>query len=352
MSAREKPGRVVGRDEDAWWAAVLRRDAGYTGHFVFGVRTTGIYCRPGCPARQPGRDRVVFFAESVEAEEAGFRACKRCHPKLFEEAREKQRLDEELKVAAAIQQQLRPVTTPSLEGWELAGNSVSCRAVGGDYYDFIESRDRRRMAVAIGDVAGKGPGAALLMSSLHAAVRAQSQLGLPVNEVVEAVNRYLCENSPEDKFVTLFYAEVELDSGRIEYVNAGHLPALLRRTEGPLDTLNGGGVPLGILLGTGYPRGEARLEPGDLLVLYSDGISESINEQGEEFGKGRIIAAVEESSNDNAESLCARLRERCAGFAGRAAMPDDRTIVAVQRKAEPRVPEQRLPILEMAQRER
>jgi hypothetical protein len=279
MSARQEPGRVMGQNEEIWWAAVLRRDAGYTGQFVFGVRTTGIYCRPGCPARQPGRDRVVFFTESVEAEEAGFRACKRCHPKLFEEAREKQRLDEELKVAAAIQQQLRPAAAPALEGWELAGHSDSCRAVGGDYYDFIESQDRRRIAVAVGDVAGKGPGAALLMSSLHAAVRAQSQLGLPVNEVVEAVNRYLCENSPGDKFVTLFYAEVELDSGR-------------------------------------------------------------------------IAVAVEEGGRDGAEALCVRLREQCTGFAGRAAMPDDRTIVAVRRKAEARAPERRVPILEMAQRER
>jgi hypothetical protein len=285
MSARQEPGRVMGQNEEIWWGAVLRRDAGYTGQFVFGVRTTGIYCRPGCPARQPGRDRVVFFTESVEAEEAGFRACKRCHPKLFEEAREKQRLDEELKVAAAIQQQLRPAAAPTLEGWELAGRADSCRMVGGDYYDFIESRDRRRVVVAVGDVAGKGPGAALLMSSLHAAVRAQSQLGLPVNEVVEAVNRYLCENSPGDKFVTLFYAEVELDSGRIEYVNAGHLPALVRRAEGPLDTLNGGGVPLGILPRTEYPQGEARLEAGDLLVLYSDGVSDSVNEHGQRAGR-------------------------------------------------------------------
>src|SRR5262249_61431026 len=177
--------------EAAACQAVLARAASCDGQFVFGVRSTGIYFRPSCGARRPRRDRVAFFATSSDAERAGFRACRRCTPTLFDDAMAKRRLDAELRVAAALHQRLQPAPLSGLQGWDVAAACVPCREVGGDYVDFFRREADGRLIVVLGDVAGKGVGAALLMSSLHAAVHAQSATGAPPDVVLGELNRYL-----------------------------------------------------------------------------------------------------------------------------------------------------------------
>src|SRR5512134_3654055 len=130
-------------DEVAWtdepearWRAVLAHDARSDGAFVYAVRSTGIYCCPSCPSRRPHRRHVAFFRHPAEAEAAGFRPCKRCRPRTFEELRERHRMSEELKLAREIQARLQPAP-PAIEGWDILGASMPCREMGGDYYDFL-----------------------------------------------------------------------------------------------------------------------------------------------------------------------------------------------------------------------
>lgn len=313
-----------------YWRAVMSRDARYDGRFVFAVRSTGIYCRPSCPSRRPHRKHVLFYAAPAKAEQMGFRPCRRCHPRLFEEARERQRMAEELRVAAEIQARLLPTAPPQIDGWDLATVWAPCREVGGDYFDFIRGRQDGRLAIAVGDIAGKGAGAALLMSSLHAAVRAQSRLGMPVPELMESINRYVCESTPADKFLTLFYGELDLETGVLDYSNAGHVPPFVLRATGEQLRLISGGPAMGILSEGVYERGTTRLEEGDALLLFSDGVTELFNGRGDQFGDERLSAAV--APGMAASQMCERIRRAGQQFARGRAPSDDTALVVVRRE--------------------
>ncbi|MGH9788456.1 MAG: SpoIIE family protein phosphatase [Candidatus Acidiferrales bacterium] len=311
------------------WRAVLARDARRDGEFVYAVRSTGIYCCPSCPSRRPHRSRVLFFRHPAEAEQAGFRACKRCHPKTFEELQEKERMSEELRLAREIQARLQPAPPPALEGWEICGASSPCREIGGDYYDFIRRPQDGQLIIAAGDIAGKGAGAAILMASLHAAVRIESQNGASVGEVMREINRYIYENSPSDKFLTLFYGKLDPVSGRLEYSNAGHPPPLVARRSGEIVPLEAGGVPIGIFPDTAFEQRVVTLQPGDVLVLYTDGIREAMREDGEEFGESRLVECVTDGRECSAAELGERIESALRGFL----LTDDRTLVVVKRTA-------------------
>lgn len=322
-----------GEDQERW-QAVLSRDIRVEGQFVYAVRSTGVYCRPCCPSRRPQRKQVVFYPTPTAAEEAGFRACRRCHPQVFRELLEKRRMDEELKLAAAIQARQRPAAWPTMSNWELSGFSSSCREIGGDYYDCFERGKDTRVILALGDVAGKGAGAALLMSSLHAAVRAHSRAGTSVSKLMPEINQYIYESTPPEKFVTLFYAELDPSSGSLQYSNAGHPPPLVAHCSGEVARLEAGGIPIGIFPDASYGQGEVTLEPGDVLLLYSDGVSESLNEQEEEFGERRLIDTVRQIPEFPASGLRDRIKETLARFVGAAEPSDDAALVVVKRTAD------------------
>jgi sigma-B regulation protein RsbU (phosphoserine phosphatase) len=332
MKQKRRQRRQMGcRGAASWWRAIGARDGRSDGRFVFGVWTTGIYCRPSCPARRPRPENVIFFPSPEVAERAGFRACKRCQPRLFEDSLERGRLEEELRAASEIQLRLQPVALPAVEGWEMAGVSSPCRPIGGDYYDIFERTKDKRIIIALGDVAGKGLAAALLMSSLHAVVRAQSRLGAPVSQVMSEINQYIYENTPLDRFLTLFYAELDPVSGAIEYGNAGHQPALVGRASGEIVRLAAGGPPVGILTDVSYATDTVALGSGDTLTLYSDGISESVNAAGEEFGESRLIEVARQGMARSAAGLCDRIGEALARFVGPTPPVDDRALVIVKR---------------------
>ena len=323
---RSEMGAGRGSAGDARWQAVLAHDARRDGDFVYAVRSTGIYCCPSCPSRRPHRSQVVFFRHPAEAEQAGFRACKRCHPRTFEQLQEKERMSEELRLAREIQARLQPAAPPAIEGWEVFGASSPCREIGGDYYDFIRRPDGQ-LVIAAGDIAGKGAGAAILMASLHAAVRIESQNGASVGEVMREINGYIHENSPADKFLTLFYAKLDPDSGRLEYANAGHPPPLVARRSGEMVRLEAGGLPLGIFSDAAFEPRAVTLQRGDVLLLYTDGIREAMRESGEEFGESRLIECLTGGPECTAAELGERIESALRGFH----LTDDRTLVIVKR---------------------
>src|SRR5688572_4641060 len=165
--------------------------------------------------------------------------------RLVEARLERERLERELALASEIQQRFQPTAPPHVNGYELQGISFPCYEIGGDYYDFIEREDGR-LVIALGDVSGKGTAAALLMSSLHAAIHAQSASHNTLSATISAVNRYLADNIPANRFVTLFYAELDPESGALSFLNAGHNPPLIVHAAGTVEQLASGGLPLGI----------------------------------------------------------------------------------------------------------
>src|SRR4029453_17133060 len=191
------------------------------------------------------------------------------HGRLLEERLEKRRMEEELKVASEIQMRLQPVSPPKIEGWDMTAVSFPCREIGGDYYDFIQRKWDGRLVLAVGDVSGKGTGAALLMSSLHAAVRAQSQTRASISEIMGEINQYIFENSPSNKFLTLFYGGLDPETGTLTYSNGGHNAPIFVRHSGLLERLDKGGLPIGMMQGSVYQVDSVVFQPGDVLVIYS-----------------------------------------------------------------------------------
>jgi serine phosphatase RsbU (regulator of sigma subunit) len=251
--------------------------------------------------------------------------------RLLDERLEKRRMEEELKVASEIQMRLQPFAPPRLEGWDMTGVSFPCREIGGDYYDFIQRKRDNRLVVAVGDVSGKGTGAALLMSSLHAAVRAQSQARSTISEVMGEINQYIFENSPPNKFLTLFYAELDPETGTLAYSNGGHNPPMMVRQNGDVERLDTGGLPIGMMQGVAYEQAIVTFEPGDVLVIYSDGITESVNERDEEFEEERLIEVVKNNAGRSASGIRDRIDEALSRFVGTTAPVDDMTLMIIKR---------------------
>ncbi|MBS1786816.1 MAG: SpoIIE family protein phosphatase [Acidobacteria bacterium] len=263
---------------------------------------------------------------------AGVAAIRIENVRLLEVQQEQKRLANELAVASEIQLRLHPASPPLIEGYEMIGVSFPCYEVGGDYFDFIEKRDGR-LVVALGDVSGKGTGAALLMSSVHAAVRAQATTRLSASEIVGEINQYIYDNTPSNRFVTMFYSELDPRTHQLTYINAGHNSPLLVRANGDVVSLDIGGFPVGITPFCDYREGWAELGPGDVLVIYSDGVTESLNEQGEEFGESRLVEIVQRNRGRTPAGLRDRIDEALAKFGGKAKTVDDLTLVIVKRKS-------------------
>jgi phosphoserine phosphatase RsbU/P len=263
---------------------------------------------------------------------AGVAAIRIENVRLLDVQAEQKRLANELAVASEIQLRLHPAAPPNINGYDLMGVSFPCYEVGGDYFDFIEKRDGR-IVVTLGDVSGKGTGAALLMSSIHAAVRAQCTTRLSPSEIVTEINQYIYDNTPSNRYVTLFYSELDPRTHQLTYINGGHNSPLLVRASGEVTGLDIGGFPVGITPFGDYHEGLVQLEPGDVLVIYSDGVTESQNEAGEEFGEARLIEIVQRNRGRTAAGLRDRIDEALQKFVGKAKSVDDLTLVILKRKS-------------------
>ncbi len=253
--------------------------------------------------------------------------------RLLEAQFQQERLERELQLAMEIQQRFQPTAPPVVPGYELQGISFPCYEIGGDYYDFIEREDGR-LVIALGDVSGKGTAAALLMSSLHAAIHAQAGSHETLVETISAVNRYLADNIPPNRFVTLFYAELDPASGALSFLNAGHNPPLIVHSAGPVEQLASGGLPLGIKRDAEYREGRTQLQMGDVLVIYSDGVTEAASPSGEEFGPTRLYEVVSRNIDASAAGVRDRIESALTKFSQGTQAADDITLVIVKRQAE------------------
>ncbi|HYG09528.1 MAG TPA: SpoIIE family protein phosphatase [Pyrinomonadaceae bacterium] len=253
--------------------------------------------------------------------------------RLMEEDLERERFERELNLAREIQQRFQPSGAPNVAGYELQGISFPCYEIGGDYYDFIERPDGR-MVIALGDVSGKGTSAALLMSSLHAAMHAQIPAHKTLGDTISAVNRYLAETIPLNRFITLFCAELDPATGSLSFLNAGHNPPLIAHAGGSMEQLAAGGIPLGIVGDAVYREGRTQLQPGDALVIYSDGVSETQNAAGEEYGPVRLYNTVSRYLESTAAGIRDKIEADLTKFAQGTPASDDITLVIVKRQAE------------------
>jgi len=278
-------------------------------------------------------DKTVFAEEhlNILTTLASVASIRVENAKLLEERFEKERIKRELELATEIQQSFQPSSPPVIDGYELQGISFSCYEIGGDYYDFIPTGEGR-MLIALGDVSGKGTAAALLMSSLHAAVHGQVAAKTSLHQTVIAVNQYLAANTPTNRFVTLFIAELDPQTGGLNYINAGHNPPLVGRSDGSVQQLDSGGFPLGIIPTAEFEVGQVQLNPGDALVIYSDGVSEANNLKGDEFGMERLTQVVSKNLTASAAGLRDKVESALSSFTQTAPANDDITLVIVKRK--------------------
>jgi serine phosphatase RsbU (regulator of sigma subunit) len=251
---------------------------------------------------------------------------------LHEDRIEQERIREELAVAREIQQSLLPHRFPAGPTFEVSAINLPSREIGGDYYDFITTppdgdADPERLLMVVGDVSGKGPPAALLMASLQATLRAVYEVQPSLAATVEKVNRVICRTTDTEKFVTLFVAEYHTADRRLVYVNAGHNFPVVTRASGEQIDLEEGGLLIGVMEDAEYTEGELHLGPGDVLTVYTDGVTEAMDAENEEFGEDRLGTVLNDRSYLSAREIRDEVYREVLAFAGDRPQMDDLTLV-------------------------
>jgi serine phosphatase RsbU (regulator of sigma subunit) len=239
------------------------------------------------------------------------------------------RTAQELEIAKQVQARLFPQCQPSLATLDYAGLCIQARHVGGDYYDFL-ALGNERLGLVIGDIAGKGIAAALLMANLQANLRSQFTLACEQPQIfLQSVNRLFYDNTTESAYATVFFADYDDTAQRLRYANCGHLSAILLRHNGAIELLHSTGTVLGMFEEWDSPIGECQLAAGDLLALYTDGVTEAFNETEEEFGEERLIEALRQNAELPAQQLLTAVVERIQGFSS-AEQHDDITLIVAK----------------------
>ena len=240
------------------------------------------------------------------------------------------RIEGDLQLAAKIQRDFLPRGDPRVESFDISGLNVSCYEVGGDYFDYVPI-DPYRLGIAVGDVSGKGIGAALLMASLRAAFRAEVHAGYRIEDMAARINDFVHQSSAVSSYITFFYCEIDRRGCEVRYVNAGHVPPLVLRTDGSLETLESTGFCLGMFPGAVFEAKSLRLGEGDILLLYSDGIPDARNGDGAEYTLDRLITLLRSSASEAAAGILAAVTEDAKRFIGDAPAFDDRTLVVIKK---------------------
>ena len=274
--------------------------------------------------------------------------------RLHLQALEKERLEREMQLAADIQRRILPRGAPEVPGYELLGWNRPARQIGGDYYDLFLRQDGR-VGLVVGDVSGKGMPAALMVSTLHSALHLLlDQVGIGP-ALLEMLNRHVFESSTSNKFITLLLAELEPASGSLTYLNAGHNPGILLHRPGnagaapegaaaaapgagaaaaelKVEELGASGLPIGVLSGSRFQSRAVTLEPGDLLCIYSDGITEAESPADEEFGTARLLALLREHAHRPLAEILEAIQAATGSFSAGLPQGDDQTLVLLRRR--------------------
>jgi serine phosphatase RsbU (regulator of sigma subunit) len=236
----------------------------------------------------------------------------------------------DLTQAAEIQKGMLPDEAPSVPGADLAGFNAACRTVGGDYYDFFTYPDGR-VGLALGDVSGKGMPASLMMMALQARVQVLAEEPKDLGAFMMRLNKATCAKCPSNRFITFFFCVLDTVKGELRFANAGHNPPIIIRASGEAQMLEGGGPVLGILSVAPYSEQGERLNRGDMLVLYSDGVTEANNPEYDEFDEERFIEVLKRHRDAPASAIVEAVTKALAEFTAGAPQADDITLVVAKR---------------------
>ncbi len=253
---------------------------------------------------------------------------------LAEEALERRRLEEELALARRIQETLLPQKLPEVPGFELYGGNTASWHVSGDYYQIIGCNDGKTCMLLVADVSGHGMAASLLTASFEALAAGMIEDGRPPEEICTKVSRRLYRRTPPERYATAFVVRLDLESGKIDYANAGHNQGLLISASGEVEELGSTGMPVGLVEESEYGSGQTSLQPGDALVIYTDGITETFDPDGEQFGLERLVEACRRTRSAPLDDMVAAIHEDLDAFARGVPFADDRTLVIARRLAE------------------
>jgi serine phosphatase RsbU (regulator of sigma subunit) len=298
---------------------ILARDNRLIGLLVLGERLS----------EEPYSGEDARLLESVASQAGMALESFRLAEKIAERMEAERRAAHEMEIAREVQSKLFPQRMPALKTLEYAGGCIQARVVGGDYYDFLDLAPGR-MGIVLADIAGKGISGALLMANLQANLRSQYALALEdVSRLFQSVNRLFCENTPEDRYATLFYADYRDEGRQLRYVNCGHNPPFLLRSDGSVERLCATATVLGMFTKWDCAVGETTLHPGDTLVLYTDGVTEAPNAAGEEFGEQRLLAAICAQNHAGPAALLSGISAAVQQFST-AAQADDITLVVAR----------------------
>lgn len=247
---------------------------------------------------------------------------------VAEKLESERRAAQEMEIAKQVQARLFPQTLPPLRTLDYAGMCIQARQVGGDYYDFL-NLGQERLGIVIGDISGKGIAAALMMANLQANLRSQCAIAVDhPQRLLRSVNQLFYENTNDSAYATFFFAEYDDRTRRLRYANCGHLCALLLRSDNTLERLDSTGAVLGLFKEWDCSIGASQLRPGDTLALYTDGVTESFNDAGEEFGEERLIVALRRHRRLSSQALLAAIVDEVRQFSPQEQHDDITLIVA------------------------
>ena len=252
---------------------------------------------------------------------------------LAEEGARRRELEKEMALAREIQLTLLPEHLPEIPGYSVFAANEASRAVSGDFYEFQGRDEGDEQVIVIADVSGKGMAASLLAASFDALLMGPIEVGYSTDEICAKVSRRLFMKTPPERYVTAFIAALDPSSGRLTYTNAGHNPGLLFRADGSVERLEASGMPLGLFPIVEYDKVETTLARGELLLLYTDGITEAANPKGDEFGLERLQAAVAKYTQEPLVAVAVAIETAVEVFADGTPFGDDRTMVLLRREA-------------------
>jgi len=252
---------------------------------------------------------------------------------LAEEGARRRELEKEMALAREIQLTLLPEHLPEIPGYSVFAANDASRAVSGDFYEFQGRDEGDEQVIVIADVSGKGMAASLLAASFDALLMGPIEVGNSTDEICSKVSRRLFMKTPPERYVTAFIAAIDPASGRLTYTNAGHNPGLLFRVDGSVERLEASGMPLGLFPIVEYEKVVTTLARGELLLLYTDGITEAANPKGDEFGLERLQAAVAKYTQEPLVAVAVAIEAAVEVFADGTPFGDDRTMVLLRREA-------------------